>query len=365
MPLTLTLDLEDHRRSPGQEERFATMTEQLLEFFAARHVRATVFVVGELARTHPDLLRRAADAGHELGLHGLRHVTLADVGPERLRAELTDGKAMLEEVAGVPVRGFRAPIFSLTPRTAWALDDVVAAGFDYSSSVLPPSTRCSAGPARRGSPSSGPTGSDATAERAHAAGAAVLRIPLNLGVGGALRCGFRWALRQGYDVAIQLDADGQHEPAEVRVLLKAMREHDADLVVGSRFPGGAGTYQVHGLRRFAMERLARRAEKVTGVRVRDSTPGFRAIRRPLLDQFAASYPVEYFGDTVEALIEAGRAGHRIVEQPVSMSPRTHGTSTAGTLASVWYVARVMIAIELMHNRRARPPRALPASPRGG
>lgn len=194
---------------------------------------------------------------------------------------------------------------------------------------------------------------DATGLRAREAGATVLTVPLNLGVGGALRCGFRWALARGYDAVVQVDADGQHDPAEVATLLKTMRESDADMVIGSRFAAGAGDYEVRSARRFAMGLLARRAEHATGTKVVDSTSGFRAIRRPLLDQFAASYPAEYLGDTVEALIEAGRAGAKIVECPISASPRSHGRGSAGTIASIWYIARVLIAIELMHNRRLR------------
>jgi glycosyltransferase involved in cell wall biosynthesis len=192
---------------------------------------------------------------------------------------------------------------------------------------------------------------DATAAHARGAGATVLRVPVNLGVGGALRCGFRWALASGYDAAVQLDADGQHDPDEIAELLRVMKGEDADMVVGSRFADGAGAYEVHPARRFAMSLLARRAERATGTKVIDSTSGFRAIRRPLLDRFAADYPVEYLGDTVEALIEAGRAGAKIVEHPISASPRAHGSGSAGVLASIWYVARVLFAVELMHNRR--------------
>ncbi|HZV72985.1 MAG TPA: glycosyltransferase family 2 protein [Conexibacter sp.] len=202
---------------------------------------------------------------------------------------------------------------------------------------------------------------DATADRARAAGAVVLQVPLNLGVGGALRCGFRWALAHGYDVAVQLDADGQHDPHEIAALLACMRETGADLVIGSRFVEGAGAYAVRGARRFAMALLARRAARATGTYVADSTSGFRAIGRPLLDRFAADYPVEYLGDTVEALIEAGRAGARIVEHPISASPRAHGSGSAGVAASTWYVARVLLATELMHNRRRRPPHSLPST----
>jgi glycosyltransferase involved in cell wall biosynthesis len=203
--------------------------------------------------------------------------------------------------------------------------------------------------------------SDATAARAREAGATVLGVPVNLGVGGALRCGFRWAAANGYETVVQLDADGQHDPAEISGLLRAMGVGGADMVVGSRFAEGAGAYEVNPARRFAMGLLARRAERATGTRVIDSTSGFRAIRRPLLDRFAENYPVEYLGDTVEALIEAGRAGAKIVEHPISASPRAHGSGSAGVLASIWYVARVLIAVELMHRRRARPATNLPST----
>jgi glycosyltransferase involved in cell wall biosynthesis len=206
---------------------------------------------------------------------------------------------------------------------------------------------------------------DRTAECAADAGAYVLRLPVNLGVGGALRCGFRWALRRGYDTVVQVDADGQHDPGQVRVLLETLQESGADMVIGSRFADGAGPYQVHGARRVAMRMLSARVRRVAGIEVLDSSSGFRAIRRPLLDRFAADYPVEYLGDTVEALIEAGRAGAKVVERPIVMTPRTNGSASAGSIASLWYVLRVIVAIELLHNRRpARSRNPLDASYRG-
>jgi len=137
MRVTVTFDLEDSRSSPAQEPRFVAMSNRFLEFIEARGVRATVFVVGEIARGHAGLVRRVAQGGHELGLHGLRHVALTQVGPARLEGELREGRDLLEQVAQVPVRGFRAPIFSLTPACAWAVEQIAGAGFHYSSSVLP------------------------------------------------------------------------------------------------------------------------------------------------------------------------------------------------------------------------------------
>jgi glycosyltransferase involved in cell wall biosynthesis len=196
---------------------------------------------------------------------------------------------------------------------------------------------------------------DETAARTAAAGARVLRLPVNLGVGGALRCGFRWALSRGYCTVVQVDADGQHDPGQVSVLLDVLERSGADMVVGSRFVAGSGDYQVHAVRRLAMRLLSARVRRVAGVRVHDASSGFRAIRRPLLDYFAADYPVEYLGDTVEALIDAGRSGASIVEHPIAMTPRTSGRGKAGVLASLWYTLRVLIAIELQYRRRSVAP----------
>jgi glycosyltransferase involved in cell wall biosynthesis len=200
---------------------------------------------------------------------------------------------------------------------------------------------------------------DATHDRAAEAGAHVLSLPVNIGIGGALRCGFRWALENGYDTVVQVDADGQHDPGQVKVLLDALRDSDADMVVGSRFVAGDGHYPVSIGRRIAMRILSARVRRVASVRVLDSSSGFRAIRRPLLDRFAADYPVEYL-DSVEALIQAGSAGATIVEQPITMAAREHGRGSAGALASLWYVIRVLVAIELQHKRRSVPLQSLPS-----
>jgi peptidoglycan-N-acetylglucosamine deacetylase len=137
MPLTITFDLEDNRCSSAQEERFASMSNRFLDFIEERGITATVFIVGEIAATHPALVQRVAQGGHEIGLHGLHHEALAEVGAVRLPGELRDGREFLEQVAQVPVRGFRAPIFSLTPSTKWAVEYIEKAGFTYSSSILP------------------------------------------------------------------------------------------------------------------------------------------------------------------------------------------------------------------------------------
>jgi peptidoglycan-N-acetylglucosamine deacetylase len=137
MAVSVTFDLEDHRSSSAQDARFVSMSHRFLDFVEERGIKATVSSVGEIARSDPGLVRRVADGGHEIGLHGLRHVPLGDGGAERLPAGLLTGRALLEDVAQTPVRGFRAPIFSLTPATGWAVEQLLEAGFAYFSSVLP------------------------------------------------------------------------------------------------------------------------------------------------------------------------------------------------------------------------------------
>ncbi len=134
--LTFTYDLEDSRAS-ARPERFTAMTGRVLEELERRGVRGTFFVVGELGAANPALIARIAAAGHEVALHGWRHVPLDALEPAELAADLERGKAALEDAAGTAVTGFRAPIFSLCERTRWATETLAEAGFEYSSSVLP------------------------------------------------------------------------------------------------------------------------------------------------------------------------------------------------------------------------------------
>lgn len=193
---------------------------------------------------------------------------------------------------------------------------------------------------------------DRTGEVAAAAGATVVRLPVNLGVGGALRCGFRYAVTHGYPVVVQCDGDGQHDPGEIVKLLDEMKRSGADLVIGSRFRSVDARYEAGRGRRFVMRRLARMASRRTGVTITDATSGFRAIGGDLLGSFAATYPAEYLGDTIESLARAGRSGYRVAEVGVEMRPRAAGVSTASNLASGWYLLRVIAAIWLQRFRPA-------------
>jgi glycosyltransferase involved in cell wall biosynthesis len=190
---------------------------------------------------------------------------------------------------------------------------------------------------------------DRTGEVAELAGAVVLRLPVNLGVGGALRCGFRFAVVNGYATVVQCDADGQHDPGEIPQLLETMEDRHAELVIGSRFT--AGRPRDVGLgRRLAMAQLARTASRETGAQITDATSGFRAIGGRLLGSFAANYPSEYLSDTVEALARAGRGGYTVAEVAVRMRPRSSGVSSASTVTSIWHVIRVMAALRVQSYR---------------
>ena len=182
---------------------------------------------------------------------------------------------------------------------------------------------------------------DGTAEVARAAGATVARLPFNLGVGGAMRTGFRYARSQGYDVVVQVDADGQHDPAGIPELVA--RLNVADLVLGVRF-SGVGDYRVRGPRRWAMGVLSVTLSAVAGHRLTDTTSGFRASGSRAIEVFARLYPAEYLGDTVEALVIAARSGLVIEQVPVAMRPRLGGKPSSNPLRSTGYLARAVLAV---------------------
>lgn len=171
----------------------------------------------------------------------------------------------------------------------------------------------------------------------------VLDLPINLGVGGAMRAGYKYARAKGYDVAVQLDADGQHDPREVRRLLETMLDERADVVIGARF-AGEGTYSVRGPRRWAMRLLSVVLSKVAGTRLTDTTSGFKASNRRAIELFAREYPAEYLGDTVESLVISARSGLRIRQVGVSMCPRAGGTPSHNPAQAALFLTRAMLAL---------------------
>jgi glycosyltransferase involved in cell wall biosynthesis len=209
---------------------------------------------------------------------------------------------------------------------------------------------------------------DATAVVAREAGAEVLSLPFNLGVGGAMRTGFRFARSSGYDVVVQVDADGQHDPQQISSLVSGLS--DADIVIGARF-AGAGDYGVRGPRRWAQWVLAATLSKVAHRPLTDVTSGFKAMGPRAVALFAQTYPAEWLGDTVEALVIAGRAGLQIRQQPTAMRARQGGEPSHGTRKATLYLMRAGIAvvIALLRPKVVVPgldtvPGTLPAAPDG-
>src|SRR5690606_16318307 len=162
---------------------------------------------------------------------------------------------------------------------------------------------------------------DATTEVARAAGARVATLPFNLGVGGAMRLGFKYALENGYTTVVQVDSDGQHDPVGVPALLEKLDTHD--LVLGARF-AGEGEYSASGPRAWAMRVLAAILSRTAKTRLTDTTSGFKASGPRAVALFAEHYPAEYLGDTIEALVIAARAGLSVTQVPVAMRPRAGG-----------------------------------------
>lgn len=188
---------------------------------------------------------------------------------------------------------------------------------------------------------------DGTADLARSAGATSVTLPFNVGVGGAMRLGFRYALRHGYSAVVQVDADGQHDPEHLRSLLAGLQS--ADVVVGSRFAQDSG-YRVGRMRRGAMRVLASLVSRYCGERLTDVTSGYRASGPRAIRLFAFHYPVEYLADTVESLVLAARSGLIVTERPVVMHERAGGQASQSPVrASVHLLRSVsVLALAVVH-----------------
>lgn len=182
---------------------------------------------------------------------------------------------------------------------------------------------------------------DETAFVAAAQGAVVLRNPVNLGIGGAVQAGYLWARDRGYDVAVQIDADGQHDPSFIPTMVKPLSEGRADLVIGSRFLEGEG-FQSTRARRMGIRYLSTLLRIVCGAKVTDPTSGFRAAGRRAIELFARIYPSDY--PEPESIAVATRHGLRVAEQPVRMAKRLHGESSIGAVRSVYYLVKVSLEL---------------------
>jgi glycosyltransferase involved in cell wall biosynthesis len=185
---------------------------------------------------------------------------------------------------------------------------------------------------------------DATAMRAQEAGAAVIRLPFNLGIGGAMQSGYIYALEHDYDAAVQIDGDGQHDPRQIADLLDRLDgDPGLNMVTGSRFldPESGGD-RSSALRRVGIRLFARVVSVLTGQRVTDPTSGFRLTDRRGIELFAGDYPHDY--PEVEAILLMHAHRLRSCEVAVVMGPRVTGESAISSTQSIYYMIKVMLAL---------------------
>jgi glycosyltransferase involved in cell wall biosynthesis len=182
---------------------------------------------------------------------------------------------------------------------------------------------------------------DATVRTAQTMGVKVLDLPFNLGIGGAMQAGYLYAEQNNYEIAIQFDGDGQHVAGEIQKLVQPLAAGTADMVIGSRFlvPGEyrASVYRMTGIRIFSFV-----LSRILGMAVTDSTSGFRAANRRVIEFFAQTYPDDY--PEAESLVLLHKVKLRMTEVAVTMRDRTGGTSSITTVRSVYYMAKVLTAI---------------------
>jgi hypothetical protein len=183
---------------------------------------------------------------------------------------------------------------------------------------------------------------DRTADVAEAKGAYVLRLPFNLGIGGAVQTGFKFAFERDYDLAVRVDGDGQHDPAQLARILAPVLRGDADITVGSRFAALEGGYRSSRSRRLGIRILAGVVSRIVGQQVTDTTSGFQALNRQGIALFARDYPHDY--PEVEATVMVFKHRLRLQEVAVSMRERGGGRSSITALRSIYYMAKVLLAI---------------------
>jgi glycosyltransferase involved in cell wall biosynthesis len=193
---------------------------------------------------------------------------------------------------------------------------------------------------------------DRTRAVASESGAHVISLPFNVGIGGAVQTGYQYARDRDFDLAVQVDGDGQHDPAEIAQLLDPILDGRADMVVGTRFAAGGG-YRGTRLRRIGIRLFAAIVSVMVRARVTDTTSGFRAVNRKAIRLFAADYPHDY--PEVEATVLLARHRLKMVEVPVQMRVRETGNSSITALRSVYYMVKVLLALFIGLFRRYPTP----------
>lgn len=174
-----------------------------------------------------------------------------------------------------------------------------------------------------------------------------LSLPVNLGIGGCVQCGYLYAVRNGYDVAVQMDGDGQHDPKYLPALLQPIVDGEADLVIGSRFIEKKG-FQTSAMRRAGIRWIGNVLRLCCGLRVTDATSGFRACSRAMAKHFSLHYAQDY--PEPGAIMEANLNGFRVREVPVVMRERQGVVSSIGGLRSLYYMVKVTLSLLLCRVR---------------
>jgi glycosyltransferase involved in cell wall biosynthesis len=193
---------------------------------------------------------------------------------------------------------------------------------------------------------------DATAAIAREKGAVVLRLPINLGIGGAVQTGYLWAREHGYEIAAQIDGDGQHDPQYLAAALGRIAAGTADMIIGSRYLA-AGGFRSTALRRAGARYLSWFLRLRCGARVTDPTSGFRVAGPRAIELFAANYPSDY--PEPEAIALSARRGLLLEEIPVVMRERRHGSSSIGPVRTLYYLIKVSLALLLLPAERRNKP----------
>lgn len=170
-----------------------------------------------------------------------------------------------------------------------------------------------------------------------------INLPVNLGIGGGVQTGYKYALEQGYDIAIQMDGDGQHDPRFFGSVIEHIKQGNTDIVIGSRFIEKNG-FQSTGLRRIGIRFLSSLIKLVSGIKVKDVTSGYRAVNRKFIEIYANEYAQDY--PEPEAIVNAAIHNARILEYPVLMFERVGGESSISTFKSIYYMIKVSLAILL-------------------
>jgi len=169
----------------------------------------------------------------------------------------------------------------------------------------------------------------------------VIDLPCNLGIGGAMQTGYMYALKNNYDVAVQVDGDGQHNPADIDEIIKPVINNEVDMIIGSRFINKTG-YKSTFFRRSGMIYFTNLINLLTGKKIADTTSGFRAVNRKIIELFAKDYPLDY--PEVEVIVKLNKRGYKIKEIPVLMRKRNYGKSSITPLKSIYYMIRVTLGV---------------------